>query len=81
MHAKNTSLRSFLNQDNIDRAVKMRGMPFGVTPDEIVAFFQDFQISTSDVVIEQRNGKMTGFGLVFLPNADEAERAKRELHR
>jgi len=81
MYSKNTSLRSFVNSDNIDRAVKLRGMPFHVTQDEIVDFFRDFNITTSDVVIEQRNGKMTGFGLVFLANPDDAERAKRDLHR
>ena len=53
----------------------MRGMPFHVNPAEIVEFFGDFNVSASDVVIEYRNGKMTGFGLVFLENAQEAERA------
>ena len=56
-------------------------MPFHCTAAELVDFFKDFNVSTSDVVIEYRNGKMTGFGLVFLESPEEAERAIRELHR
>jgi len=52
MNSKNINIRSFLTADNIDRAVKLRGMPFGVNPQEIVEFFRDFNISASDVVIE-----------------------------
>ena len=81
MAAKNINLRNFLTDDNVSKAVKLRGMPFHVTPAEVVDFFKDFNISTSDVVIEYRNGKMTGFGLVFLESPEEAERAIRELHR
>ena len=81
MYSKNVNLKNFITYDNIERAVKLRGMPFHVTPEQLVEFFRDFNITTSDVVIEQRNGKMTGFGLVFLANPDEAERAKRDLHR
>ena len=46
--------------------MKLRGMPFHVNPTDIVDFFRDFNVTTQDVVIEFRNGKMTGFGLVFL---------------
>ena len=69
LQSKNINLRNYLNEDNVSRAVKMRGMPFHVNPAEIVEFFGDFNVSASDVVIEYRNGKMTGFGLVFLENA------------
>lgn len=81
MGTKNINLRNFLNEDNMSRAVKVRGLPFHCTPAEIVDFFKDFNITSSDVVIEYRNGKMTGFGLVFLERPEEAERAIRELHR
>jgi hypothetical protein len=64
--SKNTNLKNFLNDENIYRAVKLRGMPFHVNPTDIVEFFRDFNVTTQDVVIEFRNGKMTGFGLVFL---------------
>lgn len=81
MSSKNINLRNYLNDDNIDRAVKLRGMPFQCSAAEVIDFFKDFNVSNSDVVIEYRNGKMTGFGLVFLESQEEAERAIRELHR
>lgn len=52
LNSRNINLRSFINNTNIDRAVKLRGMPFHVTPNEVVDFFRDFNISASDVVIE-----------------------------
>jgi len=30
----------------------------------------------SDVVIEENNGKKTGYAIVFLPNAESAERVR-----
>ena len=32
MYSKNINIRSFVTAENIDRAVKLRGMPFHVTP-------------------------------------------------
>ena len=61
----------------------MRGLPWKVTPDEIVEFFKngDYNISTEDVVIERQDGKVTGYGLAFLPNVDDAEAAIDALNR
>ena len=76
-------LRDKLNDGNRARAVKMRGLPWKVTPDEIVEFFKngDFEITTNEVVIERQDGKTTGYGLAFLPNADDAENAIDSLNR
>ena len=73
--SKNTNLRNCLNDDNMYRAVKLRGMPFHVNQADIVEFFRDFNVTQQDVIIEFRNGKMTGFGLVFLESPQEADRA------
>jgi RNA recognition motif-containing protein len=35
----------------------------------------------SDIVIEEVNGKKTGFGLVFLPNEETAQKARQALNK
>ena len=76
-------LRDALNDGNRHRAVKMRGLPWKVTPDEVVEFFKngEFEIKTDDVVIERQDGKSTGYGLAFLANSDDAESAIDSLNR
>ena len=61
----------------------MRGLPWKVTPEEIVEFFKngEFTITTNDVVIERQDGKVTGYGLAFLANSDDAETAIDSLNR
>ena len=51
-------LRDKLNDSNRSRAVKMRGLPWKVTVDEIVEFYKngDFNIKPEDVVIERQDG-------------------------
>jgi len=44
----------------------MGGLPFPTAPAEIVKFFGDFKVSESDCIIEIKNGKMTGMGLVIM---------------
>ena len=78
-------LSSYLNEDNVDRAVKLRGLPFRVNAFDVVKFFHEeggeaFKyISTSDIVIDFRDGKPTGFGLVFLKDEEDAETAQADL--
>ena len=43
--SKNTNLKNYLNDDNIYRAVKLRGMPFHISPGDIVEFFRDFNVT------------------------------------
>ena len=59
----------------------MRGLPWKVTPDQIVEFFKDFKIRQEDVVIERQDGKVTGYGLAFLANADDVDAAIDALNR
>ena len=76
-------LRDSLNDDNRDRAVKMRGLPWKVKPEEIVEFFKggDITIKNEDVVIEVQEGKVTGYGLAFMPTTEDAETAIESLNR
>ena len=61
----------------------MRGLPWKVTSEEVVEFFKvgDFTIKPEDVVIERQEGKVTGYGLAFLPNAEAVETAIESLNR
>ena len=76
-------LRDKLNDSNRSRAVKMRGLPWKVTVDEIIEFYKngDYTVKPEDVVIERQDGKVTGFGLAFLATDDDAEGAIDSLNR
>lgn len=61
--------------------MKLRGLPFSITGEQLAEFFSDYGVTKSDVVIEEVNGKKTGFGLVFFSNEELAQNAKREKHK
>ena len=54
-----------------------------MTPDDIIEFFKngEFNITADDIVIERQDGKVTGYGLAFLANSDDAETAIDSLNR
>jgi RNA recognition motif-containing protein len=76
---KTVRLRDSINAENRHRACKIRGLSWSTKPNEVVEFFQAFNITENDVVIEQEDGKNTGFALVFLKDEEEVERAKTDL--
>lgn len=78
---KTIKLNKYLTEANIRRVMKLRGLPFGITQEQLSDFFRDFGVTRSDVVIEEINGKKTGFGLVFFGNEETAQRARLEKHK
>ena len=55
----------------------MRGLPWKITPEEIIEFFDGFgSISEQDIFIEEFNGKRTGSALVIFENEEAAQDAK-----
>ena len=80
---EDVALRDSINEENKHKAIKMRGLPWKVTPEEIVEFFKngDINIKQDDVVIERMDGKVTGYGLAFLANSEEVETAIESLNR
>ena len=57
-------------------ALKLRGLPYTVQHDDIVAFFQDYDFDVNSIKIgENAYGKRTGEAVVAFKTADEAERA------
>lgn len=74
-------ISKFLNPGNVTRAVKLGGLPFRVKNEEVIEFFKDFNIAESDIVIEQQDGRRTGYGIVFLKDEEAVEEAISTLHR
>lgn len=65
-------LSNFAKQENVERALLMRGCPWKITAEEIEAFFDGFNASKDEIFIEEFNGKRTGSCLVFFENKDTA---------
>ena len=58
------------------RVLKIRGLPYSVTEEEICYLFREFKMKSDDVIIEIFNGKKTGYALVFFDSEDSANNAK-----
>ena len=74
-------LSNYVNADNADLALKMRGLPFSATTRDIREFFQDFRVAERDITIDMNNGRPTGYALVFFESNSEAQRAKETMNK
>jgi len=46
--------------------VKLRGLPFDLSPDEILSFFRNYAVIGDSVIIEEKSdGKRTGQGALL----------------
>jgi RNA recognition motif-containing protein len=70
-----------LNEDNWERSVKMRGLPWAANKGTVIEFFAGFKISKKDITIDIQGGKNSGFAIVHLENEEEAARAIEELDK
>ena len=69
-------LDKYVTPANQDRVIKIRGLSFMATLDDVLDFFGDYDLSESDVILETKdNGKKTGFALVFMPTQESADEA------
>lgn len=51
----------------------MRGLPYRITTEEIIAFFDGFgKVVEDDIFIEEQSGKRSGSALVIFENEDVA---------
>jgi len=78
---KNVRCGDSVNEDNVDRCVKIRGLPWAANKTTVLEFFEGFRIRKSDITIDIQCGKNSGFAVIQLPDAEEAERACSELDR
>jgi heterogeneous nuclear ribonucleoprotein F/H len=71
-----------VNDNNQDRSLVLRGLPYSATKDSVLEFVKDFgNVQDSDVFIEEFNGKKTGSCLVVFENSAVAQDAKAALHK
>lgn len=74
-------LSDYITDDNRNRCLKMRGLPYSADVRQIRDFFGDFRVAERDVIIDKSHGQPTGYALVILENEEEAQRAKKALDR
>lgn len=56
-------------------------LDYGLTSEELRALFEPFgEVASAEVQIRSRTGRSRGFGLVEMPNDEEAEAAIAALH-
>lgn len=70
-----------LNDDNVNKCVKLRGLPYTITKQQVVEFFTGFEVRTKDVTMDLQNSKPTGYAMVEMVTGSEAVRAVQELNR
>lgn len=81
LNQKTVQLKNFLNEENLHRCVKLRGIPYQASQQDVKDFFADYNVADDDIVIEMRQGKKTGFALVFLKDEEEVQQARQELNK
>ena len=73
-HAQQTQ-KVFFNRDE-RILVRMRGLPYSIKKEEILAFFHGYDVVPDSVIIgEMGNGKKTGEGVILFKSEEEAQRA------
>jgi len=78
---KNVRCGDSVTEDNVERAVKIRGLPWAANKGTVIEFFEGFKVKKSDITIDIQGGKNSGFAVVVLKDADEQERACSELDK
>jgi heterogeneous nuclear ribonucleoprotein F/H len=78
---EDVKLSDHVNDGNKDKTLVMRGLPWKVTMEEIVEFFDGYTLKDSDIVIETKDGRRTGSGLVVFESEDLAQEAKDALNK
>ena len=79
--SKNVRCGDSVNDDNVDRCVKLRGLPWAANKGTVVDFFEGFKVRKGDITIDIQGGKNSGFAIVVLENEEEAQRAISELDK
>lgn len=70
-----------VNEDNVDRCVKLRGLPWAINKKLLTEFFDSFAVKKKNMTIDIQGGRCSGFAVVELESEDEAARAIDELDK
>ena len=71
------SNQKFSDDDEV--CCKIRGMPFRTNAEEVMEFFAEFNPVDGSFVMEERDGRKTGWGAICFKSADDAAKAIGEL--
>jgi RNA recognition motif-containing protein len=72
----------YLDNDEDLVAVKIRGLDYGVTYNEIKSFFNGFNYVDNSVILGKgRDGRNNGFGSILMKTAEDVDRAVAELNK
>ena len=76
-------LEDNVSEDNKEKCLVMRGLPFRITVEEIITFFKGFgNITEANIFIEEnQDGERTGSALVIFKSEEEAKDAKASRHK
>lgn len=75
-------LSKYVNPENQDKCILMRGCPYKIEDKDVVTFFDGFgTINLEDVFIEESNGRRTGSVLVIFESMEIAQDAKVAMNK
>jgi len=69
---KTVKLAGQVHPSDRNRVLKIRGLPYQVSEDDICHFFKEYKVKPADTIIESFNGKKTGYALVFFGSERDA---------
>ena len=79
---KDISITGILKgEENIERCVKLRGIPFNCERKDIVDFMSEYAVEEANVHFEYLNNKFSGRAIVFLENDVIADKVKNDLDK
>jgi hypothetical protein len=70
--SKNVRCSDSVTETNVEKCVKLRGLPWAANKGTVIDFFEGFKVRKSDITIDIQGGKNSGFAIVVMQNEDEA---------
>jgi len=75
-------LKDFGFTEDQEVCVKMRGLPYRATDEEVYEFFKDFKVKEDSMQWGMgADGRKNGWGCIVMENEDEASRAAEALDK
>lgn len=72
----------FIVEDDQEVGIKMRGLPYRATDEEVIEFYKDYKIKEDSLQWGLgEDGRKNGWGAILLENEDEASRAAEALNK
>ena len=72
----------FIVEDDQEIGVKMRGLPYRATDEEVIDFFKDYKIKEDSLQWGLgEDGRKNGWGCILMESEDEAARAAEGLNK